>query len=195
MDHPAFSEVTDTGEQRFNPFDIYSNKLDLTTINTTLNEDEEGKAKKFGGALEHLLKARNSSTTRKINNEALVAEGLDQLAIQARVQRITSVTSGKMTSNNIFCISNKHVQHRLQTDWDKKEQKNSEVQGRKEQQKTKNAQKFQNAAKKYFTQQNLLSDDLKILLKEISYVDDSPIKKKVDDLRIQFENRKIRIEK
>jgi hypothetical protein len=166
----------------------------LSTINTNF-DDDDGKTKKLGGALESLLQKHNSSATRKENNAALVAEGIDQLAIQKRVQQITSVTSGKMTSANIFCISNEHVRDRLQDDEDDKLRKTTAVQGRKHQQLTKQAEKFQIAATKYFMGNNLLCDDLKTLLKEISIKDDSPLKKKAEDLRIQFDHRKERMQK
>jgi hypothetical protein len=87
------------------------------------------------------------------------------------------------------------VYDRLQADEYEKLIKNVEIQSRKLQQQQKQAHKFQVSARKYFAQANLLADDYKTLLKEITVKDDSPLKKKVEELRLQFDRQKLRMEK
>jgi hypothetical protein len=62
LDHPVYAELSATGEQLFNPINLNSNTLDLSTINTNFNDNDE-KRKPFGGALESILQVRNSSAT------------------------------------------------------------------------------------------------------------------------------------
>jgi hypothetical protein len=56
-------------------------------------------------------------------------------------------------------------------------------------------EQFKLAARKFFDNKNLLCNDMKALLREISVKGDSPIKKKADEMRVQLQNRKQRLEK
>jgi hypothetical protein len=107
----------------------------------------------------------------------------------------TSFTSGKLCSRNIFCISEKEFADSMQIKQDERIQKMNEKEQRLEQIKQKKDGKFLAAAQKYFDGKHLLVDDLKSILKETSVKGDSPLGKKVDDLRLQFDRRKDRMMK
>jgi hypothetical protein len=99
---------------------------------------------------------------------------------------MTSFTSGKLCVNGIYCISNEVIRDQLRDNETEKKQKHSDKEQRKVVTMTKQNEKFCLAAIKYFKGTNLLCDDLKSLLKEITVPGDSPLTKKVVDLRAQL---------
>jgi hypothetical protein len=124
-----------------------------------------------------------------------VADGLDQVSKLQKIAELTGVTSGKLCSGKMFCISDRAMRNRVKVDEDEKERKTHERAIRQQNMTEKQNNNFRSAATKYFDGRNLRCDDIKVLLKEISVKDDSPMKKKADDLRIQFNNRKHRMAK
>jgi hypothetical protein len=76
----------------------------------------------------------------------------------------------------------------------KVKKKEHESQEHKSKQQSKQLQTFRTAATKYFEQRTLLSSDLRSLIKQVSKVGDSPMRKNCKELREQLNRRKDRLE-
>jgi hypothetical protein len=188
LDHPLFKD--DIG----NPtavVDLHDVLLDLETINTTSAKG----APRVERAFNQIAKQRALDEGAKEKFNDLRLEGMDAAARAKRYALITLVTSGKMCSMNTFCISDEVLVDRMHDVQDDKTKKMSEREERMVVTKPKQSAKFNEAARKYFSNKHLLVDDLKALLREIIKKNDSPVKKKADELRLQFNRRKHRMVK
>jgi hypothetical protein len=104
-----------------------------------------------------------------------------------------SISSGKLASNNIFCLD-ENVREKMVKDEQQKNKKAGELQQRKDIQQAKQRTTFRQAAKKHFNKHTLNATEIKSLLKHIHVKTDSPNGKKISDLRKQLHNRQQRLE-
>jgi hypothetical protein len=105
------------------------------------------------------------------------------------LEKILSVSSGKLVCNNIFCLY-ENVRNIVVKDDNQKKQKQNEVQTQKDTIKRKHEVCFKQAAIKHFSKRTLLFSDMEALVKQSSWKNDSPIRTKAKELREQKQKYK-----
>jgi hypothetical protein len=151
---------------------------------STLNTEEEGTG--LVNDLDTLLTKRNQSAGRKRKVEQAIIDAEENTNNMNKFAKMTSFKSGKLCAANIFCISDEDMKDRLGEVEGEMNEKKSQKAVRMQTSADKQNKKFKQGATKFFQGKNLLCEDLRALLKEISTKHDSPLMKKVDDLRSQF---------
>jgi hypothetical protein len=166
--------------------DFRTHELDLTTVNV------------FGevllNKLDTLIEDRLKSNERKRKYEWLLEESADREKQIKRINTLTSITSGKLCAQKIFCISDEVIRDRLEDMEAIKDQKNREKKQRADVAKLRHQTKFRAAARTFFDGGHLHCDGLRVILQETKQKGDSPIKKKFEEMRSQLERRKSRMD-
>jgi hypothetical protein len=176
-----------------------------TTTTTTIDDDNQQESasctitsinpvsERYYSTLDKLLDDRLKSDGRKRKYTELLTKTATKSQKIQHLEKMLSVSSGKLACNNIFCLD-ENVRDKLLEDDKMKRQKKSELDIRKQQQQQKQSNTFKHAAIKYFQNKNLLLGEIKALLKYTANKDDSPIKTKIVDLRNQLHRRKQRLD-
>jgi hypothetical protein len=188
LDHPIFQEQINNQTMSV---DLHDAMSDINTVNVTT---EKG-APRVERAFDRVAKQRALVAGTKKKFEDIRQEGMDAAARAKRYAAITNFTSGKFCSMNQYCISDEVLVERYHAVNDDKTKKLCEKEERLMAVRNKQNTKFNEAARKFFSNKNLLVDDLKSLLRVLNEKNDSPVKKKADELQQQFDRRKHRMSK
>jgi hypothetical protein len=159
--------------------------LDTQTINNT----RVG----FSNALDKMIDDRLKSEGRKRKYDEIRSATVTKEQQIQHLEKMLSVSSGKLASNNIFCLDN-NVREKMVQNEEEKKKKDGEVQKRKSVQQLKQRLTFRQAAKKYFNKQTLNATEIRSLLKHIYVKNDAPPAKRITELREQLHSRRERLE-
>jgi hypothetical protein len=147
----------------------------------------------FSNVLDKMIDDRLKSEGRKRKYDEIRSTTVTKEQQIQQLEKMLGVTSGKLASNNIFCLD-ANVRNLMLKDEEKKKKKASEIQQRKVVQQDKRQHTFRNAAIKYFGNVSLNVNDIKSLLQHVAIKGDSPVKSKVVELREQLQRRRQRLE-
>jgi hypothetical protein len=109
-------------------------------------------------------------------------------------QSTKGLSSGVLTANNQYCLTNDNLLLIAEEKQKAMELEAKQKETKKNQQQTKEKDKFIAAYKKYKSNAKLLGPEMKTLMKHTRNNNDSPVRKKITELRVQFDARKNRLD-
>jgi hypothetical protein len=174
----------------------YNGKKEITINNvrnvdiSTINRNGEI----FNHTLDLLIDERDKSIGRKRKHEEQKKLHSSKKEKIETISTMMGISSGKLAVENIFCLTNEDLLLKAKQIDNDKQKQTRERAVRAENSKQKEKMKFKNAAINFFSNKNLLRNDLYVLLKHLQQDGDSPVQTKVVDMKRQFDARKYRME-
>jgi hypothetical protein len=143
--------------------------------------------------LDKMIEDRAKSDGRKRKYEEMHRlNAIKETNIQ-KLEKMMSISSGKLASNNMFCLDDS-IRDKMIIDDNKKKKEMKEKLERKDQQSIKQQATFRQAAIKHFGNITLNVGEIKSLLKHVANKFDSPLAPRVTELRAQLHRRQHRLQ-
>jgi hypothetical protein len=181
LDKPLVTTVSDVSDDNQQA----SSSATIESINPV--------SERYFSTLDKLLDDRLKSDGRKRKYTDLLSKTATKSQKIQHLEKMLSVSSGKLACNNIFCLD-ENVRDKLLEDEESKRKKKDEMDVRKRRQQQKQSLTFKNAAIKYFSKKTLLVGEIRAILKHTAKKDDSPVRTKIVELRQQLHRRHERMQ-
>lgn len=171
---------------------ICSNQQAIGISDDLIEINDEGPL--LNSCLDTLIEKRLKCKEANKKHEMGKQQQKDKQEIYKKLCEMTTLASGSLAANNMYCISTDEILAAAIQRSDEKIKKNEIMQEKRDEAIAKQNKQFMAAYEKYTTGKKLLTTDLKLLLSRIKLPNDAPIASKYNDLKVQFEFLKHRLQ-